>query len=285
MRSFETPVGQRVMWKGTGEVDGEGVAHAFLLYRHPESLSTLAAGNHTFYSGSGAQRADIGASSTNRTIQLIAHITEDMAAAGSRLEIFHSATAAGTYADIGSGPDITTGYNQRGGFVGATFTGVVRRYVGVRLNLASSAVLRMVTGNVRRTGADARGYWLGSQTGNLQHGGTTFPVWPGAGIVATDAQLDIYVASTHSLVTPLPSPDQILIRYRELGTIPWSTTTCAFVAVASGQRHYRSTTVTGIVFDEGTTYEIAARRAGEAANHTLQDGSSQFPGTALLTVA
>ena len=52
MRSFETPVGQRVAWKGNGEVDGEGIADAFVLYRHPEgTLSTLAAGNQTFYTG------------------------------------------------------------------------------------------------------------------------------------------------------------------------------------------------------------------------------------------
>ena len=37
MRSFETPVGQRVMWKGTGEVDGEGVAHAFPALSAPRS--------------------------------------------------------------------------------------------------------------------------------------------------------------------------------------------------------------------------------------------------------
>ena len=71
----------------------------------------------------------------------MAHVTGYMDAANARLEIFHSTTAGGTYADIGGGPDIATGYNPRGGFVGATFTGVVRRYVGVRLNLASSDVL------------------------------------------------------------------------------------------------------------------------------------------------
>ena len=141
MRSFETPVGQRVAWKGNGEVDGEGIADAFVLYRHPEgSLPTLASGNQTFYTGAGAQYADIGASAADRTVRLVAHLTGYMDAANARLEIFHSTTPGGTYADIGGGPDISTGYNPRGGFVGATFTGVVRRYVGVRLNLASSDV-------------------------------------------------------------------------------------------------------------------------------------------------
>ena len=106
--------------------------------------------------------------------------------------------------------------------------------------------------------------------------------FPGDGILAQSGQVDVWIDSTHAIVTPA---NQIHLRYRETGSPTWQDVPLTWQSMlSSGEQHYQSSTVTGTIFTAGTEYDIAFRRVLSATDVPFTDGTARLDATALVEV-
>ena len=137
----ETPVEDLVMWSSEGNVNEAGVQEGRDLY---SAADALADGENDFFD---TQQVDIGVGADPRTVRLTCHLRADVVPDAS-LDLFHTASLAGTpvwtrvdaslqLADLQNSP-------APAGIAGTAFTGVLQRYIGIRVTAAAVGTFNAV---------------------------------------------------------------------------------------------------------------------------------------------
>ena len=130
----ETPLGDLIKLSTEGNVNAPGDGLGYLLYRGTVALTV---GNNDIARGAAA--LDIGALATDRTVRVLCHLHAD-APSDTDLQLWHSTTRGGTYALVNAGASIDDlqAATAPAALVGAQWTGVLRRYLGLRVTATTA---------------------------------------------------------------------------------------------------------------------------------------------------
>ena len=123
----QTEVEDLVMWSSEGFVNAEGVQEGRLLHA---ASGALVNGNNNFYN---TNPVDIGANTSPRTVRLTCHLRAD--APNSDIDLYDAASPSGAWSLVNSSLQLANLQNRNApeGIVGVTYTGVISRYIGIRV--------------------------------------------------------------------------------------------------------------------------------------------------------
>ena len=124
----ETPVEDLVMWSSEGNVNEAGAQEGRLLYAAADALVN---GDNDFYD---SYPVDIGVDADPRTVRLTGHLRADVVP-DADLDLFHAAAAAGPWTLVAASLQLADLQNSPApaGLIGAAYTGVLQRYIGIRV--------------------------------------------------------------------------------------------------------------------------------------------------------
>ena len=134
----ETPVEDLVMWSSEGNVNAAGVQEGRLLHA---ASGALIIGNNNYYT---TNPVDIGADANPRTVRLTCHLRAD--APNSDIDLFDASSLSGAWSLVSSTLRLANLQNRSApeGIIGATFTGVLSRYIGIRVDANATGTFNAV---------------------------------------------------------------------------------------------------------------------------------------------
>ena len=270
----ETPVGELIMWSSEGFVNDQGADLSRLLYYGDDALVS---GNNNFYT---THHADIGASSVDRTVKLVAHVHSDRDVQLS-FRLYHATSASGPFTEVDSSLRADSSYQRYPrAIVGTEFTGAINQFIGVRVVATAYTLLEMDVANL---GTGRVGAMTVARSG-ASVGGSFSPDFPGNGVLFQQNQVDTWIDSGHAIVTPT---DDIRLFWRERGTATFNDALLTHQSslIGSGEEHYRSTTSTTALHPSaGDEVEIKFQRDGVATDVPFYPAAGAFGATVLSAV-
>ena len=127
------------MWSSEGNVNAAGVQEGRLLYAAADALVN---GDNDFFD---TYPVDIGVDADPRTVRLTSHLRADVVP-DADLDLFHAAAAAGPWTLVDASLQLADLQNSPApaGIAGTAFTGVLQRYIGIRVTAAAVGTFNAV---------------------------------------------------------------------------------------------------------------------------------------------